>query len=60
MPINSGDDQFAHLQGWHFLETCLNHNRKTFEHTTHIVYLYDLEHKTKLDQIEFCETIKLS
>lgn len=34
--------------------------KKTFEHTTHMVYLYDLEHKTKLDQIGFCETIKLS
>lgn len=27
MLINARYDQFAHLRGWHFLETCLNHNR---------------------------------
>lgn len=33
--------------------------KKTFEHTTNKVYLYDLEHKKKLDEIGFCEIAKV-
>lgn len=33
--------------------------KKTFEHTTNMVYLYDLERKHKLDEIGFCETLEV-
>lgn len=34
--------------------------KKTFEHTTNMVYLYDLEHEQKLNEIGFCEIIKVN
>ncbi|WP_026470200.1 hypothetical protein [Alkanindiges illinoisensis] len=33
--------------------------KKTFEHPTNMVYLYDLEHKSKLDEIGFYEIAKV-